>query len=57
MLRHDVEDRRARHLLRLIEAHAVQHARAAVMAGGDRSAAKPSAAITSIWSCAMARNE
>ena len=34
MLRDDVEDRRARDLLRLIEAHAVEHAGAAVVAGG-----------------------
>ena len=34
MLRDDVEDRRARHLVRMVEAHAVQHARAAVVAGG-----------------------
>ena len=34
MLRDDVEDRRARDLLRMIEAHAVQHAGAAIVAGG-----------------------
>ncbi len=34
MLRDDVEDGRARNLLRMVEAHAVEHARAAVMAGG-----------------------
>ena len=34
MLRDDVEDRGARHLVGMVEAHAVQHARAAVVAGG-----------------------
>src|SRR5499427_8457009 len=34
MLRDDVEDGRARDLLRMIEAHAVEHAGAAIMAGG-----------------------
>ena len=34
VLRNDVDDRRARDLLRMVEAHAVQHARAAVVAGG-----------------------
>ena len=33
MLRNDVEDRRALHALGMIEAHAVRHARAAVVAG------------------------
>ena len=34
VLRNDVDDRRARDLLRMVEAHAVQHARAAVVTGG-----------------------
>ena len=34
MLRDDVEDRGRLDLLRMVEAHAVQHARAAVVAGG-----------------------
>ncbi len=34
MLRDDVEDRRAFHFMRIVEAHAVQHAPAAVMSGG-----------------------
>ena len=34
VLRDDVEDGRARDLVRMVEAHAVQHARAAVVAGG-----------------------
>ena len=33
MLRNDVEDRRARDLFRMIEAHAMQHAGAAIMPG------------------------
>jgi hypothetical protein len=37
MLRDDVEDGRARHLVRMIEAHAVQHARAAIVAGGEEA--------------------
>ena len=37
MLRDDVEDRRALDLVRMIEAHAMQHARAAIMAGGVES--------------------
>ena len=57
VLRQDVEEGGAEHLVGMVEAHAVQHARAAVVAGGDRSSSKPSAAITSTWSCAMARNE
>jgi hypothetical protein len=56
MLRDDVQDGGARHLVRMVEAHAVEHARAAVVAGGTE-AIEPRAAITSIWSCAMARNE
>jgi hypothetical protein len=35
MLRNDVHDRRARDLGRMVEAHAVQHAGAAVVAGGE----------------------
>ena len=34
MLRHDIEDGRARDLVRMIEAHAVQHAGAAIVTGG-----------------------
>ena len=34
MLRHDVENGGARHFLRMVEAHAMQHARAAIVAGG-----------------------
>ncbi len=34
MLRHDVEDRGARDSFGMIEAHAMQHARAAIVAGG-----------------------
>src|SRR3954453_7557888 len=37
MLGDDVEDCRARHLLWLIEAHAVEHARSAVMPGGGKA--------------------
>ena len=37
MLRQDVEDRGARHLVGMVEAHAVQHARAAVVAGGEKA--------------------
>ena len=35
MLRDDVEDGRARNLRRMIEAHAMQHARAAIVAGRE----------------------
>ena len=37
MLRNDVEDRGARHLVRMIETHAMQDARTAIVPGGIKT--------------------